>query len=59
MKLLMCVFKISHINEVHVYVKHDSVSIMINVVRACLELIFMNNDDYVKGILTCIQTHYE
>ena len=47
------------LHEVHVYVKHDSVSIMINVVRACLEFIVMNNNDYVKGVLTCIQTHYE
>ena len=55
----MCILKMLCLHEVHVYVKHDSVSIMINVVRACLELIFMNNDDYVKGVLTCIQTHYE
>ena len=32
---------------------------MINVVWACLEVNFGNNGDYVKGVLTCIHTHYE
>ena len=47
------------LNEVYVYVKHDSVWNMMNDGVSMFKSQFYEFGDYVKGVLTCTHTHYE
>lgn len=54
----MCVSMILWLSEVYVYVKHTSVWNRMNESMIIFMTQYYENDDYVKVVLTCKQTHF-